>query len=1066
MVEETRTGLWGRMIMTLARAQTKDGSELPTHRFSPGDIVCIRTKVDQKASDKNDNSVRGIVYKVSNEKIQVALSAKPLSLQTAQAGSVATSKDQLATENDAMNIDYNGKVVTMVLVGNDTTFKRMEIGLKKLAGLHSSQSMPGALKVLFGLEKPQDIPLAKFHPLDTRFTSAKMNESQLLAISGAMASTELFLIHGPPGTGKTTVLIEYILQAVKRQGLRLLVCAPSNVAVDNIVERLAPFTRGGSKSLSKAGSSSGLNDAGSNFTGDLKIVRIGHPARVQSVALNFTVEEQYRQSNGYEVVQSLQEDMDKTAKEIAKASFAQKRQLRRDWNDMRRDLKKVSMTSMKQVVSEANVVLATCTGADDRLLRDIQSFDVVVVDEAAQALDPIIMIPLLKAKKIVLAGDHLQLPPTIKSTQAIEKSLCTTTFFERSIRKNPSIGRLLSVQYRMNDLIMKYSSTALYKDKLTSDESVKEHDLSDLINDREMKASSSSSKSKQIDPSASSAKDDFLKNPLILVDTAGCSFDESGSENESKSNDGEARVVLALVKKLITEVGLLPADIGIISPYNAQVDLLRNLIRSDPLLSGTPSSSGPSSSSGNKKGASTSSSSSFTPKGTIRDLEISSVDSFQGREKECVIYTLVRSNPHHNVGFLSSDQRTNVAITRAKRILIIVADTETCGSHKFLKRMFDFCEKNGQYWSAAEFEQTYEAVDHKSYGPNTGKKKPKAKSNEQKKVEPASSSVAKETEKFEIVKKLEKIEIAKEDKVESSVDQKKEENADHLESASSAAPTEELESIALPQSNAFADLDSDAADSEIKPAEEPKSSSNVGSTPVSSAKPTAAAPKENSRVTTKPPQDYREMQKAKFEAQKAKPTSVIPQSSSPYAAPPKFSANSNEARFGIQSDFEPLRSQHAPKGKAKKSGAPPRAASSSSSSSSGPAPPVPVKKSLLELDDDAFLDSLIKESETCYMKGCKASTKVMSETCRFCKHVYCLKHMGSEAHGCGADAKREGIAAAKERSADLRIKARAPPVIDSTKMKDWQKNLAQEKLAKKVEAQKEQRSSKKSGAKK
>lgn len=1059
--------------MTLAKAQTKDGSELPTHRFSPGDIVCVRTKSDTKASETDDNSVRGIIYKVTSEKILVALSAKPVSLQTAQAGSVSTAKEQIATDNDAMNMDYNGRIVTIVQVGNDTTFKRMEIGLKKLAALHSSQSIPGPLKVLFGLEKPQDIQVSKFHPLDTRFTSAKMNESQLQAIAGSMASTEVFLIHGPPGTGKTTVLIEYILQAVRRQGQRLLVCAPSNVAVDNIVERLAPFTRGGSKSLSKAGQSSSLSEAnasGTEFVGDLKIVRIGHPARVQTVALNFTVEEQYRQSNGYEVVQALQEDMDKTAKEISKASFGQKRQLRRDWNDMRRDLKKVSMTAMKQVVSQANVVLATCTGADDRLLRDIQNFDVVVVDEAAQALDPIIMIPLLRGKKIVLAGDHLQLPPTIKSTQAIEKSLCTTTFFERSIRKFPSIGRLLSVQYRMNDLIMQYSSSALYKGKLTSDESVKEHDLDDLITDRENKASSSSSKTKETEIKESSAKDDFVKNPLILVDTAGCSFDESGGENESKSNEGEAKVVLSLVTKLITEVGLLPSDIGIISPYNAQVDLLRNLIRSDPLLSGSTSSS--SAPSGKK--SSSSSSTTSSPKYSIRDLEISSVDSFQGREKECIIYTLVRSNARHNVGFLSSDQRTNVAITRAKRILIIVADTETCGSHKFLKRMFDFCEQSGQYWSAAEFAQTYEAVDDKKYGASAAKSKGKAKTANKPKTENVKPNA---TAPAKLDQELSMLEIKSPDVSEpglaSTAPLATVETASTLNSSSSA-PTEENHDESPVLSNNFAHLEDQPSESGPASPSEPKSEDKpietISSAKPTTAKPTAAttgsgaSPKENSRLTTKPPMDYREMQKAKFEAQKAKPTSSpslgpTKPAASPYAAVPTFAANSNETRFGVQSDYDPKRSQHAPRN------GPPKAKKSGASSSTGPAPPVAVKKSLLDLDDDAFLDSLIKESETCYMKGCKASTKVLNETCRFCKHVYCLKHMGSEAHGCGADAKREGIAAAKARSADLRIKAGSPPVIDSTKMKDWQKNLAQDKLAKKVEAQKEQRS-KKSGAKK
>jgi ATP-dependent RNA/DNA helicase IGHMBP2 len=1018
MVEETRTGLWGRQIMTLARASKGDGEDLPTHRFSPGDIVCIKVKLSQGSSSKEDSSARGIVYKVTNAKIQVALSSKPISV-LARTAEVNTAKNQEAVENEAINMDYNGRIVTMVLMGNDTTFKRMEIGMKHLAKLHASNDVSSGLKVLFGIEKPDEVKIKAFLPLKRRYTSAEMNESQFEAISGAMAASQLFLIHGPPGTGKTTVLIEYILQAVLEQGKRLLVCAPSNVAVDNIVERLAPYVRGLSvpSSSNDVFSSSSSSAASSSSNSHLfKMVRIGHPARVSSnAALYYTVEEQYRQSNGYEVVKALEEDMDRIAKEISRtSSFAAKRPLKREWLDMKRDLKKTMSTAMSQVIQSANVVLATCTGADDRLLRFGNSFDVVVVDEAAQALDPIIMIPLLKSKKIVLAGDHLQLPPTIKSTIAIEKSLCTTTFFERAIRRFPSVSRLLSVQYRMNDIIMKYSSSALYRNRLTADESVKEHRLDDLVTKR------SPTETSTPDPHKAQLLEDYLKNPLILVDTAGCSFDEVGGANESKWNEGEAKVVTALVLRLI-EAGLTASDIGIISPYNAQVDLLRGKLK--PLV-------GP-------------------------QIEISSVDSFQGREKECIIYTLVRSNAHRNVGFLSSDQRTNVAITRAKRLLVIVGDTETCGSHKFLKKLFDFCESNGQYWSAAEFEQAYEAVDtsheQKKAKAKAKKDQPAKKSSQQsipaepsKPVpnpasnststtsKPASSAdtfIAATRDDKPITIKPSAFDVLSEPAAETKVD----------------TVVEEIEAVQISEPA----VETPAASTDAKESTAPKA------TPP--AKQTSSAKASASRLVTKPPQDYRDMQRAKYEAQKQTTVSSSSSSFSPYASTPKPASGSKEDRFGIPSSYFPQPSMHAPK---KASAAKPK--SSGAKASSSKPPPVAVKKSLLELDDDAFLDSLIAEKDKCYHKGCKTSTKVMSETCKYCKHIYCLSHFTPEIHGCGDDAKREGQAAARQKAVDLRLKASAgPPLIDnSKKLKDWQRSAVQEKLQKKLDGKKDDRSKK------
>lgn len=295
---------------------------------------------------------------------------------------------------------------------------------------------------------------------------------------------------------------------------------------------------------------------------------------------------------------------------------------------------------------------------------------------------------MLRGKKIILAGDHLQLPPTVKSKDATNQDLGTTTFFERMIKRERRYAReaeehknsaessstteddaaddelgatagttlikserrvpgrlsaMLTVQYRMHDLIMRYSSDSLYESRLVSHESVAKHRLID---------------SKRLRFGNDVAEDEFSINPIILVDTIGLDLAELGGEQESKRNEGEADVACAIVEKLISSdkgPQLDPATVGVISPYNAQVELLREKLR---------------------------------PK--YPTLEINSVDSFQGREKEAIVMSLVRSNAQHEVGFLRSDQRTNVAITRARKCLVLVTDSETTSAHKFLKGLFKY----------------------------------------------------------------------------------------------------------------------------------------------------------------------------------------------------------------------------------------------------------------------------------------------------------------------------------------------------------------------------------------
>lgn len=304
------------------------------------------------------------------------------------------------------------------------------------------------------------------------------------------------------------------------------------------------------------------------------------------------------------------------------------------------------------------MVFATNVGTASKLLKDV-TFDLVIIDEAAQALEVSCWIPILKAKRCVLAGDHLQLPPTIKSKTAAAKGL-EVTLFDRitSFTTTQSIVKMLDTQYRMHEDISEWSSQAMYKGELKSFEGVAKRKLHEL-------------------PHVKITKDDeLLDATLLLLDTAGCELEEDANEDDgkshgmlqlSKSNEGEARVVARHVRALL-ESGLKEDEVAVITPYNKQVQTLKAL-----LLESYPK------------------------------LEIRSVDGFQGCEKEAVVMSLVRSNASRQVGFLADDRRMNVAITRAKRHVAVVCDTDTISSHKFLAVLVEHFEKFGEYRSAQEY---------------------------------------------------------------------------------------------------------------------------------------------------------------------------------------------------------------------------------------------------------------------------------------------------------------------------------------------------------------------------
>jgi DNA polymerase alpha-associated DNA helicase A len=433
------------------------------------------------------------------------------------------------------------------------------------------------------------------------FFDPTLNDSQKEAIRFALASRDIALIHGPPGTGKTHTLIELILQMVQRK-LRVLVCGPSNISVDNIVERLAP------KKVS--------------------VVRIGHPARLLPSVLEHSLEVLTHTSEAAAIVRDVRKEIDQKQASIRKTRFGrEKRAIYDDLKQLRREFRERESKCVDNLVRESSVVLATLHGAGGHQLKN-QKFDVVIIDEASQALEAQCWISMLSASKVVLAGDHLQLPPTVKSKDAATRKITykegtggfqgemslETTMFDRLLSiHGEGIKRMLTTQYRMHEAIMRFPSDELYESKLMAGEVVKARLLKDL-------------------PYKVDETDD-TKEPLIFWDTQGGDFPEKTDDKEvgqkeallgeSKSNEMEAMVVAKHVDNLV-QSGLKPEDIAVITPYNGQLAILSQMLREK-----------------------------------YPGIELGSVDGFQGREKEAVVVSLVRSNGEHEVGFLGERRRLN-----------------------------------------------------------------------------------------------------------------------------------------------------------------------------------------------------------------------------------------------------------------------------------------------------------------------------------------------------------------------------------------------------------------------
>lgn len=929
------TGLYGRSLLVLEPRKHTGCSILPSNCFGPGDIVGL---YDASGCSLASQIGTGVVTRISQTTITVAFE----------------------DSQDGLNIDTDG-LFNLLKLANDVTYKRMKKALDALNG-YSSGPASSLIGVLFGYSEPSQL-----QPSDVVFFNSGLDDSQREAVSFALSQREVAVIHGPPGTGKTTTVVEVILQAVK-QGQKVLCCASSNVAVDNLVERLAKC---------KA-----------------KVLRLGHPARLLESIQKHSLDAVLAQSDNTNIIADIRKDIDKAFLEMKKMRNKGERfKLKREVGELRKELRTREATAITQILKRADVVLSTNTGAhDDGPLRNLPvgHFDWVVIDECAQALESSCWIALLKARKCILAGDYKQLPPTIKSQTAAAKGL-SVSLMERLIQKyGDSVVRMLTVQYRMNSAIMEWASKEMYQGKLTAHSSVEKHLLKDL-------------------PGIISNEE--TSTPLLLIDTAGCGLGEMEVPDEqSKGNEGEVDIVELHVKALTT-AGLNARDIAVIAPYNLQVDLLRQRL----------SAKHP-------------------------ELEIKSVDGFQGREKEAVVMSLVRSNRKGEVGFLTEDRRINVAVTRARRHLALVCDSQTVQNHGFLKSLIDHMTECGDVRTAFEYlqdivPQNY-TRDHKEGKTNanansSSSTKPKGRGQPGGKVETGRKMPSMNKSKGGEATSDSHTKVSSSALTEEQQTQNK--YATIKEQIEGFLKEPNLPELQFPSSlNSHDRLLVHQISEELGLRHESQGEGKDRCITVSRP-PTSGPGSEEELVAEKCAQpEAKEVKKNDPEPKSGSSSQIQLNLKSLHLERMKREQEKREENAQLKKQHDNLhtmQNQTAKKSKSKgksrtKAGACDIAAAAT-----------------VEDDFDMLISAVVKAESVCSFVKCKASVLTLGQLCQFCNRQYCLSHHIPEVHGCGDKAKsharmrisKEGVLYAgsgqKDKSVDPHKKAYLHRKLDS-KLKD------------------------------
>lgn len=569
--------------------RTKDDDT--DHNFEYGRPVCFfslqKEVIDGKVMPAKDAKPRyfkftAVVSYVDGDRMVVALTNE---------GHAA---ELIASNTDADSLGKLGVQLSF----DETSYRTMLDALDRV--IHGKGNRLTYLRDLFYT----DMPAQRF-----KFDAVRLpwlNPTQEHAVNEVLWAKDVAVVHGPPGTGKTTTLVEAIFECLRKEN-QVLVCAQSNMAVDWISEKLV--------------------DRG------VPVLRIGNPTRVNDKMLSFTYERQFEAHPDYEQLWSIRKAM----RELRAHRKRGDRSFHQKMDRLKSRSTELEMTINQQLFGEARVIACTLVGSANRLLEGMK-FGTLFIDEAAQALEAACWIPIRRATRVVFAGDHCQLPPTVKSYEALSGGL-GVTLMERIVNQKPEVVTLLTMQYRMNHEIMRFSSDWFYHGKVESAPEVKDRSVLDY------------------------------DIPMLWIDTADMNcHEEFVGESYGRINKTEAQLTLAALQLYFDKVGkerILAEriDVGIISPYRAQVQHLRQLIKQEPY---------------------------FKPFRSL--IAVNTVDGFQGQERDVILISLVRANDEGQIGFLRDLRRMNVAITRARMKLIILGDAPTMTKHPFYKKLYDYIE--------------------------------------------------------------------------------------------------------------------------------------------------------------------------------------------------------------------------------------------------------------------------------------------------------------------------------------------------------------------------------------
>ena len=464
-----------------------------------------------------------------------------------------------------------------------------------------------------------------------------LNPTQERAVNEVLWAKDVAIVHGPPGTGKTTTLVEAINETLMRES-QVLVCAQSNMAVDWISEKLV--------------------DRGVN------VLRIGNPTRVNDKMLGFTYERRFESHPDYPQLWAIRKAIRELRKNRKKGSENYHQKMER----LKSRAAEIEIRINSELFGEARVIACTLVGSAHRLLEGMK-FGTLFIDEAAQALEAACWIPMRRASRVILAGDHCQLPPTVKSIAALRAGL-GKTLMERIAENKPEIVTLLKIQYRMNDEIMRFSSDWFYGGKVESAPQIKYRSVLDY--DHPITWIDTSNEENQITIEGEDAPEDSASTSSSVSaanQNSDLNFKEQFvGESFGRINKAEAELTLLTLAEYFTKIGKQRVlsesiDVGIISPYRAQVQYLKKLIKKYEF---------------------------FKP--YRRLISVNTVDGFQGQERDVILISLVRSNDEGQIGFLKDLRRMNVAMTRARMKLIILGNKDTMTKHPFYKKLWEYVE--------------------------------------------------------------------------------------------------------------------------------------------------------------------------------------------------------------------------------------------------------------------------------------------------------------------------------------------------------------------------------------